>query len=182
LITAYLPKGICIVQANQDNLVALKFSDFNLGDRKSYSMLTPHKYLARTKGKNSKIIPQPWTQNLKQSTLLNVMKILHFNRHQELNACMKMLLSYYHRGYLWLNCHITVDMTLINQIIGLSMQGPDPHDFYPGNTSDRELAYIIKETYGDVKKGTQGYKVTSIQKNVVNFTCQLIVGKLVRKN
>jgi hypothetical protein len=42
------------------------------------------------------------------------------------------------------------------------MQGPDPHDFYPGKTSDRELAQIIKETYGDVKKGMRGYKVTSI--------------------
>jgi hypothetical protein len=41
LVTVYLPK----------------FSDFNLGDRKSYSMFTPHKYLTKKKGKNSKIIP-----------------------------------------------------------------------------------------------------------------------------
>jgi hypothetical protein len=27
---------------------------------------------------------------------------------------------------------ITVDLTLINRITGLSMQGPDPQDFYPG--------------------------------------------------
>jgi hypothetical protein len=59
----------------------LKFSDFNLGDRKNYNMLAPYKYLTRMKGKNSKIIPQPWTMNLTQSTLLNVMKIPHFRRH-----------------------------------------------------------------------------------------------------
>jgi hypothetical protein len=45
LITAYLPKEVHAVHADQDKLTTLKFSDFNLGDRKVYSMLTPHKYL-----------------------------------------------------------------------------------------------------------------------------------------
>jgi hypothetical protein len=64
LVIAYLPKGIRVIQANQEKIIALKFSDFNLGDRKVYSMLSPHKYLTRTKGKNSNIIPQSWTHNL----------------------------------------------------------------------------------------------------------------------
>jgi hypothetical protein len=182
LVTAYLPKGIRAVRADQDKIAALKFSDFNLGDRKVYNMLTPHKYLTRTKGKNSKIIPQSWTMNLAQSTLLNVMKIPHFGRHQEVNACVKLLLSCYHGGYLWLNHRITVDPTLINQITGLSMQGPDPQEFYPRKSMDRALAQKIKDTYGDVEKGTRGYKVASIQSGTVCLTCQLIAGKLVRKN
>jgi hypothetical protein len=81
-VTVYLLKGICAVCANQENITMLKFSDFNLCDRKVYSMLTPHKYLIRTKEKNSKIVPQSWTHNLAQSTLLNVMNIRHFGRHQ----------------------------------------------------------------------------------------------------
>jgi hypothetical protein len=126
LVTVYLPKGIRAVHVDQDNIAALKFSDFNLGDRKVYLMLTPHKYLTRTKGKNSKIVPQSWTMNLVQSTLLNVMKIPHFIGHQEVNACVKLLLSCYHGRHLWLNRCITVDLMLINRITGLSMQGPDP--------------------------------------------------------
>jgi len=43
LITAYLPKGVRIVRADQDKLVALKFNDFNIGDRKTYNMLALHK-------------------------------------------------------------------------------------------------------------------------------------------
>jgi hypothetical protein len=82
-----------------------------------------------------------------------------------------LLLSCYHGGYLWLNHRITVDPTLINQITGLSMQGPDPQDFYPGKTSDRALAQRIKETYGDVEKGTRGYKVASIQSGAVHLAC-----------
>jgi hypothetical protein len=93
LVTAYLPKGVCAVRADQDKLTTLKFSDFNLGDRKFYSILAPHKYLTITKGRNTKIVPQQWTHNLAQSTLLNVMKILHFGRHQEVNACVRLLLS-----------------------------------------------------------------------------------------
>ena len=138
----------------QDKIATLKFNDFNLGDRKNYSMLSPYKYLTRKKGKNSKIIPQPWNMNLAQSTFLNVMKIFHFGRHQEVNVCVKILLSYYHGGYLWLNRRIIVDLTLIHRIIGLSMQGPHPQDFYPGMAFDRALAQRIKDTYNDVEKGT----------------------------
>ena len=43
---------------------------------------------------------------------------------------------------------------LINRIMGLSMQGPDPQDFYPRKAIDRALAQRIKDTYGDVEKGT----------------------------
>jgi hypothetical protein len=126
LVTAYLSKGIHAVRADQDKIAALKFSDFNLEDRKVYNMLAPHKYLTITKGKNSKIIPQSWTINLTQSTLLNVMKIPHFRRHQEVNACFELMLSCYHGDYLWLKRRITVDPMLINQITRLSMQGHDP--------------------------------------------------------
>jgi hypothetical protein len=55
-----------------------------------------------------------------------------------------------------------MDLTLINQITGLSIQGPDPKEFYPRKTSDRALVQRIKETYGNVDKGMQGYKVASI--------------------
>jgi hypothetical protein len=40
------------------------------------------------------------------------------------------------------------------QITGLNMQGLDPQEFYPRKTTDRALAVKIKETYGDVEKGT----------------------------
>jgi hypothetical protein len=140
MVTAYLPKGIHVVRAEQDKITVLKFNDFNLGDRKIYGMLAPYKYLTRNKGKNSKIIPQQWTMDLAQSTLFNVMKILHFGRYQEVNTCVNLLLSCFHGGYLWLDSHITVDPTLIHRITRLSMQGPDLQYFYPRKVADRALA------------------------------------------
>jgi hypothetical protein len=86
IITAYLPKGIQAVRPQLERIPTLKISDYNLGDRKSYGMLAPHKYLTNTKGKKSKIIPQSWTMDIVRSTILNVMKIPHFGRHQEVNV------------------------------------------------------------------------------------------------
>jgi hypothetical protein len=47
---------------------------------------------------------------------------------------------------------------------------------------DHALARKIKDTYSDVETGTRGYKVASIHNGAMRLTCQLIVGKLVRKN
>jgi hypothetical protein len=82
------------------------------------------------------------------------MKIPHFGRDQEVNACVRLFMSYDHGGYLWLDYRITLDPILINQIIGLSMKGPDRQEFYPGKTTDRTLTQRIKDTYGDMEKGT----------------------------
>jgi hypothetical protein len=102
LITAYLLKGILIVGLQLGKIMTLKIGDFNLGDCKNYGMLSPHNYLTKTMGKKSKIIHQPWTMDIARSTILNVMKIPHFGRHQGVNACVKILLSCYHGGYVWL--------------------------------------------------------------------------------
>jgi hypothetical protein len=69
--------------------MTLKINDFNLGYCKNYGMFTPQKYLTKTIGKKSKIIPQLWTMEIAQSTILNLMKIPHFERHQEVNVCIK---------------------------------------------------------------------------------------------
>jgi hypothetical protein len=93
LITAYLPKGICAVAPQLEQILMLKISDLNLGDRKNYGIPAPHKYLTKTTGKKSKIIPQPWTMDIARSKILNVMKIPHFGRHQEVKMCVKLLVE-----------------------------------------------------------------------------------------
>jgi hypothetical protein len=103
LITAYLPNGIRAVKAQLKLILDLNISDFNLGDRKNYAMLTLHRYLKKTTGKKPKIVPQSCIKDIVRSTILNVMKIPHCSKHQEVNVCVKLLLSCYHGGYLWLD-------------------------------------------------------------------------------
>jgi len=145
-------------------------------------MLVPHWCLMRMTVKKPHIVSQPWIKELAQSTILNVIKIPHFSLHQEFNACIKRLLSCYHGGYLWLNRHVIMDLTLIHLITGLSMRGPDPQRFYPGKAANRSLAQWIKEDYGDVEKGKRGYKEASIQDGAVHLDCQLISNNLIWKN
>jgi hypothetical protein len=118
----------------------LKINDYNLGDCKNYGTLTPYKYLTKTKGKNSNIILQSWTMDIARSTILNIMKIPHFGRHQEFNTCVKLIFSCFHGGYLWLDRCIIVDPILIHQITRLIMQGPNPQDVYLGKVVDHALA------------------------------------------
>jgi hypothetical protein len=119
LIIAYLPKGIHTVKPQLERILTLNISNYNLGDHKIYGMLAPHKYLTKMKGKNSKIIPQPWTMDIARSTILNVMKIPHFGRHQEVNACVKLVLLFFHGSYLWLEIRITLDPVMIHRITRL---------------------------------------------------------------
>jgi hypothetical protein len=55
-----------------------------------------------------------------------------------------------------------MDMTLIELITILSIQGPEPHHFYLGKALDFSLTQCIKEAYDEVEKGKRGYKVTYI--------------------
>jgi hypothetical protein len=121
----YIPKGIRIVGSQLGQIPLLKNNDFNLGDIKKYSMLGPHRYLTKTTGKKPHLVSQPWIKEIVQYTMLNVMKIPHFGHHQEVNACIKLLLSCYHGKYPWLDRWIIVDLTLVHLIIGLIMKGPE---------------------------------------------------------
>jgi hypothetical protein len=132
LITVYLLKGIRVVGPQLGQIMTLNINELNLGDHKNYGMLTLHKYLTKKKEKKSKIIPYPWTMDIVRSTILNVMKIPHFGRHQKVNACIKIMLSCFNGGYLWLDRCITIDPKLIHQIIELSMQGPTHNNFSQG--------------------------------------------------
>jgi hypothetical protein len=78
LINVYILKGIHVFGTQLGHILALKNNDFNLRDRKNYTMFTLHRYMMKMNGKKSRIVSQPWIKELAQSTILNVMKIPHF--------------------------------------------------------------------------------------------------------
>jgi hypothetical protein len=57
LITVYLPKGIHVVGLQLGLIPDLNINNFNLGDRKNYALLAPHRYLKKMTGKKLKIVP-----------------------------------------------------------------------------------------------------------------------------
>jgi hypothetical protein len=121
LFTVYLPKGIRVVGTQLGLIHDLKINEFNLGNMKNYALIAPHRYLKKKTRKKLKIVTQSWIKEIARSTILNVMNIPNFDKHREVNMCVKCLLSCYHGGYLWLDRHVTMDSMLIHMINGLHM-------------------------------------------------------------
>ena len=80
--------------------------------------------------------PQEWVEKLAPSSLLNLLRILHFSWSPELNVVMKVLLSCMHDGYFWLDRKIDLNVDVIHQIIGLSKVGVDPSAHFVGKNLD----------------------------------------------
>ena len=72
-----------------------------------------------------KIVPQDWIASLASSRLLKLLKILHFSYSPKVNVVVKLLLSYVHDGYLWLESKIGLNIDVIHRIKGLSKVGDD---------------------------------------------------------
>jgi hypothetical protein len=88
----------------------------------SFPELVPSKFLMKSISSETHMIviePQVWARGLQKVGLLNLFDIPHFGRSQEINACVKMLLSCVHRGYMWLDRPISIDIDLIVCITGL---------------------------------------------------------------
>jgi len=60
----YIPKGIHVVGSQLGQISSLNNNAFNLGERKNYAMLAPHRYLTKTIGKKPRIVGQSWIKEL----------------------------------------------------------------------------------------------------------------------
>jgi hypothetical protein len=74
---------------------------------------------------------------LEKSGILNLLQILHFGRSNEINTCVKMLLSCIHGGYLWLDRPMSIDTELIAWIIGFPMTGEDPSILFTDKSNEK---------------------------------------------
>jgi hypothetical protein len=84
--------------------------------------LAPHHYLElRIDPTMNQSIPVPkvWERGLERAGILNLFDIPHFGQRNEVNACVKFLLTCVHGGYLWLDRPISIDTDLIARITGL---------------------------------------------------------------
>jgi hypothetical protein len=59
VFTAYIPKGIHIVGSQLGKIPLLKNNNFNLGDQKNYTTLSPHHYLTKTTRKKPHLVSKP---------------------------------------------------------------------------------------------------------------------------
>jgi hypothetical protein len=101
----------------------LKFMDHDITDTKNFPELARDQYLCTetgpATGKNW-VEAHAWASALEKARILTLFKIPHFRRSNEINACVKVLLSCVHGGTLWLDPMISINTTLIVRITLLS--------------------------------------------------------------
>ena len=146
------------------NMHAVKFADYNLGDSKQYPHFRRDNYLTierNPRTQRDEFVPMAHVQHLVKPGLLNLLEIPHFGRGPEVNAVVRMLLSCVHGGYLWLSNRIDINVDLIHRITGLSKTGNDPQINIDSNTKDTRLSAKQVADY-KLERGGRAYDVSSI--------------------
>jgi hypothetical protein len=102
----------------------LKYVDHDITDMTNFPEIAPHHYLELRLDptmNQSILVPKVWARGLESERILKLLDIPHFGRRNEVNACVKFLLTYVHGGYLYLDRPISIDTDLIARIIGLPL-------------------------------------------------------------
>jgi hypothetical protein len=161
----------------------LKYADYDITNTTKFPELASHQYLElKTNPTTNQSIPMPkaWARGLEQSGILNLFNIPHFDQSNEVNACIKLLLTCVHGGYLWLDKAIYIDTDLTARITGLPMQGQDPNSMFANKKTDRTLLEAMRENFHTVI-GVRRLDVLSICDPTVRIAMQTMACKLLRK-
>jgi hypothetical protein len=95
---------------------------------------------------------QEWATGLQRIGILNRLETPHFGRSAKINACVKLLLSFLHGGFLLLGRLMSIDTQLIMQITGFLLVGKDPLLFFVDKTREKALTKKMKEKYSTHKE------------------------------
>jgi hypothetical protein len=114
------------------------------------------------------------------TSILNLLEIPHFGRSKEINICVKLLLSFLHKGFLWLDKVVFIDTQLIAHITRLPLVGEYILPLFTDKTQEKSLAKIMKEKYGTFRE-VRRLDVTSINDDTIRFVTQVLACMLLRK-
>jgi hypothetical protein len=107
------------------------------------------------------LAPHEWIEKLTLSGLLNLLCIPHFGRSLELNAVVKVLLSYVHNDYLWLDHKVDLNVDVIHHITGLSKVSTNPSTHFVGKILYRKLPTKLTNKF-NLSKGGRSYDAMNI--------------------
>jgi len=101
----------------------LKYFDHDVSDATKFPDLATQSYL-ESRGEDPSgmplLEPAKWIIGLYNTGIMNLLYILHFGRRKYINACVIQLLERVHRGILWMDRPISINVDLIIEITGLT--------------------------------------------------------------
>jgi len=66
---------------------------------------------------------------LYNSSIMNLLDILHFGHGKNVKLCVKQLVTCIHRGIMWMDRPIQIDVALISNMIGLPTFDAKPEEY-----------------------------------------------------
>jgi hypothetical protein len=97
--------------------------------------------------------PKQWVEGLENKGIINLLEIPHFGRRKHVNNYIKKLLEVLHGGFVWLEEPVSINVELIEFIIGLPSNGDNPTHYLDEKTKEKALTEEMKKTYG-IERGS----------------------------
>jgi hypothetical protein len=126
---------------------ALKYSDHDVTDAIKFPDLAPQSYLeSRGEGPSSAPLLEPiqWILGLYNMGIMNLLDIPHFGSGKHINGCVKKLLAWVHRGILWMDMTMHINVDLIATIKWLPIDDEKPEKYLEDKTKVKSIFDEIK--------------------------------------
>jgi hypothetical protein len=124
--------------------------------------------------------PKQWVDGLANTRIIKLLDIPHFGRGCDVNNCVKQLMEVTHRGYLWVEEHVSMDVELIVFITRMPSWGENPAQFLDEKTKEKALAKEMKKMYG-TEKGSREIIIKCISDVATRMATKLMECKFLRK-
>ena len=110
--TMTIPQGMECTIDTVPYILKMKYDDQYL---LASTKIRTYPFIQDTGVKNGPIVhtPHEWAQGLERLGILGLINMLHFGRLVKSNACAKILLPFFHKGYLWLDRSFQVTQEFI---------------------------------------------------------------------
>jgi hypothetical protein len=171
----------------RDNMVGgvnrLKYFYHDVFDATNFPYLVAHSYLER-KGEGPSGVPlldlAQWILELYNNDIMKLLDIPYFRRGKQINECVKQLLTRVHKGILWMDRPVPINVYLIVEITGIPMDGEKTKQCLEDKTKAKAISNEIKANYG-AETGNIGIRINDINDPMTRFATKFLGCKLMRK-
>jgi hypothetical protein len=111
---------------------------------------------------------------------MNLLDITHFGCEKHINGYVKQLLARVHKGILWMDRSVPINIDLIKMIIGLPIDGKKLEQYLEEKIKAKAISDDIKENYG-AEMGNRGIGISDVNDPTTQCATKLIGCKLMCK-
>jgi hypothetical protein len=105
--------------------------------------------------------PSQWILGLYNIIIMNLLYIPHFRHGKHINESVKKLLERVHKGILWMDRPVPINVDLITTITEIPIDGEKSEQYLEDKSKEKSISDEIKEKYGS-ERGNIGIRINDI--------------------